>query len=50
LRLEGFLTALHKAGYYEQAGGEQRPRVVQTCLFNLSSVIGIDAHFPLSIA
>ena len=37
--IEGFLTALHKARYYGQAAGEQRPRVVQSYLFNLSSVI-----------
>jgi hypothetical protein len=28
-----------KARYYEQAAGEQRPRVVQVYLFNLSDVV-----------
>jgi hypothetical protein len=37
--IKGFLTALHKARYYEQTGGEQRPGVVQAYLFNLSGVI-----------
>ena len=34
--IEGFLTTLHKARYYERSTGEQRPRVVQSYLFNLS--------------
>jgi hypothetical protein len=53
--IEGFLTALHKARYYERAAGEQRSRVVQTRLFNLSSAIRLprishcpSLHFPAS--
>jgi hypothetical protein len=48
--IERFLTALHKARYYGHAAGEHRRGVVQTYLFNLSSVIGVDTHFPLSTA
>jgi hypothetical protein len=48
--IERFLTALHKARYYGHAASEHRRGVVQTYLFNLSSVIGVDTHFPLSTA
>jgi hypothetical protein len=37
--IERFLTVAHEARYYERAAGEQRLRVVQIYLFNLSSVI-----------
>jgi hypothetical protein len=39
-----------KARYYGRAAVEHRRGVVQTYLFNLSSVIGSTANFPLSAA